>query len=89
MAARACRLGPDLALESSRMWSAKPEGRLVDWLERQAAEDPLTGLGNQRAFHRACSAEFSRVQRMRCPPICSHWLTRPYMKPSASAATVP
>jgi diguanylate cyclase (GGDEF)-like protein len=37
--------------------------RLVERLERQAAEDPLTGLANQRAFQRACEAEFSRAQR--------------------------
>jgi diguanylate cyclase (GGDEF)-like protein len=36
---------------------------LVGRLERQAAEDPLTGLANQRIFHRDCAAEFSRAQR--------------------------
>jgi diguanylate cyclase (GGDEF)-like protein len=42
---------------------ALSNARLVDRLERQAAEDPLTGLANQRAFHRTCAAEFSRAQR--------------------------
>jgi diguanylate cyclase (GGDEF)-like protein len=42
---------------------ALSNARLVDRLERQAAEDPLTGLANQRAFNRTCSAEFSRAQR--------------------------
>jgi diguanylate cyclase (GGDEF)-like protein len=42
---------------------ALSNARLVDRLERQAAEDPLTGLANQRAFYQACAAEFSRAQR--------------------------
>jgi diguanylate cyclase (GGDEF)-like protein len=42
---------------------ALSNARLVDRLERQAAEDPLTGLANQRAFNRTCAAEFSRAQR--------------------------
>jgi diguanylate cyclase (GGDEF)-like protein len=42
---------------------ALSNAHLVDRLERQAAEDPLTGLANQRAFHRICAAEFSRAQR--------------------------
>ena len=42
---------------------ALSNARLVDRLERQAAEDPLTGLANQRAFYRDCATEFSRAQR--------------------------
>jgi diguanylate cyclase (GGDEF)-like protein len=42
---------------------ALSNARLVTRLERQAAEDPLTGLANQRAFYRTCAAEFSRAQR--------------------------
>jgi diguanylate cyclase (GGDEF)-like protein len=42
---------------------ALSNARLVERLERQAAEDPLTGLANQRAFFRDCAAEFSRAQR--------------------------
>ena len=42
---------------------ALSNARLVERLERQAAEDPLTGLANQRAFYRGCAAEFSRAQR--------------------------
>ena len=42
---------------------ALSNARLVERLERQAAEDPLTGLANQRGFHRACVVEFSRVER--------------------------
>jgi diguanylate cyclase (GGDEF)-like protein len=38
--------------------------RLVERLGRQAAEDPLTGLANQRAFREACAAEFSRAGRV-------------------------
>jgi diguanylate cyclase (GGDEF)-like protein len=42
---------------------ALSNARLVDRLEHQATEDPLTGLANQRAFYRDCAAEFSRSQR--------------------------
>jgi len=42
---------------------ALSNARLVERLERQAAEDPLTGLANQRGFHRACVVEFSRAER--------------------------
>ena len=42
---------------------ALSNARLVERLERQAAEDPLTGLANQRAFHRECEKEFSRIER--------------------------
>jgi diguanylate cyclase (GGDEF)-like protein len=42
---------------------ALSNARLVERLERQAAEDPLTGLANQRAFHRECEREFSRIER--------------------------
>jgi len=42
---------------------ALSNARLVNRLERQAAEDPLTGLANQRAFYQACANEFSRAQR--------------------------
>ena len=44
---------------------ALSNARLVDRLEHQAAEDPLTGLANQRAFHRQCAVEFSRARRSR------------------------
>ncbi len=46
---------------------ALSNARLVNRLERQAAEDPLTGLANQRAFDRACAAEFSRAARAGSP----------------------
>jgi diguanylate cyclase (GGDEF)-like protein len=42
---------------------ALTNARLVDRLEHQAAEDPLTGLANRRAFYGACAAESSRMQR--------------------------
>ncbi len=42
---------------------ALTNARLVDRLEHQAAEDPLTGLANRRAFYEACAAESSRMQR--------------------------
>jgi len=42
---------------------ALSNARLVDRLERQVAEDPLTGLANRRAFYLACAAEFSRAER--------------------------
>jgi diguanylate cyclase (GGDEF)-like protein len=35
----------------------------VGQLERSAMEDPLTGLANKRAFHRACAAEAGRAAR--------------------------
>lgn len=43
---------------------ALSNARLVTRLERQASEDPLTGLANQRAFYRACAAEFGRAGRV-------------------------
>jgi diguanylate cyclase (GGDEF)-like protein len=42
---------------------ALSNARLVERLERQAAQDPLTGLANQRAFQRECEKEFSRIER--------------------------
>jgi diguanylate cyclase (GGDEF)-like protein len=42
---------------------ALSNARLVARLERQASEDPLTGLANQRRFRYECAAEFSRQQR--------------------------
>jgi diguanylate cyclase (GGDEF)-like protein len=42
---------------------ALSNARLVARLERQAAEDPLTGLANQRTFHNECRMELSRAQR--------------------------
>jgi diguanylate cyclase (GGDEF)-like protein len=42
---------------------ALSNARMVERLERQAAEDPLTGLPNQRAFHRACGIEQARAIR--------------------------
>jgi diguanylate cyclase (GGDEF)-like protein len=42
---------------------ALSNARMVERLERQAAEDPLTGLPNQRVFHRACGIEQSRAAR--------------------------
>jgi diguanylate cyclase (GGDEF)-like protein len=37
--------------------------RLVDQLEREAAEDPLTGLANKRSFELAYAAELNRAFR--------------------------
>lgn len=42
---------------------ALSNAHLVDRLQRQAAEDPLTGLCNQRAFFRHCGVEFGRGRR--------------------------
>ena len=42
---------------------ALSNARLVERLERQASEDPLTNLANQRAFHLACGRELSRSAR--------------------------
>jgi diguanylate cyclase (GGDEF)-like protein len=42
---------------------ALSNARLVDQLERRAAEDPLTGLANKRALQLACEAEISRAAR--------------------------
>jgi diguanylate cyclase (GGDEF)-like protein len=41
----------------------REQRRLVDRMARQAGEDPLTGLANERAFVAACTAEFSRAER--------------------------
>ncbi len=41
------------------LWNA----RLVEQLERDAAEDSLTGLANRRAFDVACAAELDRAGR--------------------------
>jgi diguanylate cyclase (GGDEF)-like protein len=41
------------------LWNA----RLVSRLEREAAEDPLTGLANRRAFSGACEKEMQRAAR--------------------------
>ncbi|HEX3979340.1 MAG TPA: diguanylate cyclase [Solirubrobacteraceae bacterium] len=41
------------------LWNA----RLVEQLERDAAEDALTGLANRRAFDLACAAELDRAGR--------------------------
>jgi diguanylate cyclase (GGDEF)-like protein len=43
---------------------ALSNAHLVERLQRQAAEDPLTGLANQRAFFRQCAVAFSRATRM-------------------------
>ena len=42
---------------------ALSNAQLVERLQRQAAEDPLTGLANHRAFFRQCSVAFSRATR--------------------------
>ena len=42
---------------------ALSNARLVASLERQASEDPLTGLANQRSFRQQCLRAFSRAQR--------------------------
>ncbi len=57
--------GEDAALSAYAAHAAiaLSNAHLVERLERQAAEDPLTGLANQRAFHRDCAAEVSRAQR--------------------------
>ena len=44
---------------------ALSNARLVDRLEREATEDPLTGLANKRAFDAAYAAELSRAERER------------------------
>jgi diguanylate cyclase (GGDEF)-like protein len=41
------------------LWNA----RLVEQLERDAAEDPLTGLANRRVFSAACATELARAGR--------------------------
>jgi diguanylate cyclase (GGDEF)-like protein len=42
---------------------ALTNARLVEQLEREAAEDPLTELANQRAFRINCTAEMNRAAR--------------------------
>jgi diguanylate cyclase (GGDEF)-like protein len=42
---------------------ALSNARLVEGLQRQADEDPLTGLANTRAFGRACGEVFERAAR--------------------------
>jgi diguanylate cyclase (GGDEF)-like protein len=42
---------------------ALSNAQMVERLQRQAAEDPLTGLANQRAFYRQCAVAFSRARR--------------------------
>jgi diguanylate cyclase (GGDEF)-like protein len=42
---------------------ALSNARLVEQLEREAAEDPLTGLANKRSFELAYAAEMGRAQR--------------------------
>lgn len=56
-----------LAAYAAQAAIAVSNARLVDRLERQAAEDFLTGLANQRAFYRACTAEFARAEREDLP----------------------
>jgi diguanylate cyclase (GGDEF)-like protein len=46
---------------------ALSNARLVEQLQRQAAEDPLTALANQRTFYQRCAIEFSRAQRSAGP----------------------
>jgi diguanylate cyclase (GGDEF)-like protein len=46
---------------------ALANARLLEQLERQAAEDPLTGLNNARAFQQACAVELARARRDRVP----------------------
>jgi diguanylate cyclase (GGDEF)-like protein len=43
---------------------ALSNAQMVEHLQRQAAEDPLTGLANQRAFFRQCAIAFSRARRL-------------------------
>lgn len=52
-----------LAAYAAQAAIALSNARMVERLERQAAEDPMTGLANQRAFHRSCAAELSRTAR--------------------------
>ena len=54
-----------LALETYAVHAAiaLSNARLVAQLEREAAEDPLTGLANKRAFELAYAAELSRTAR--------------------------
>jgi diguanylate cyclase (GGDEF)-like protein len=42
---------------------ALTNARLVEQLERDASEDPLTGLANKRSFELAYAAELNRAQR--------------------------
>lgn len=46
---------------------ALSNARLVERLEREATEDPLTGLSNKRVFQLAYAAELSRAQREQAP----------------------
>jgi diguanylate cyclase (GGDEF)-like protein len=52
-----------LAAYATHAAIALSNARLVERLERQAGEDPLTGLVNQRAFWDACAVEFGRARR--------------------------
>jgi diguanylate cyclase (GGDEF)-like protein len=46
---------------------ALANARLLEQLERQASEDPLTGLANPRGFQQACAVELARARRNGVP----------------------
>jgi diguanylate cyclase (GGDEF)-like protein len=46
---------------------ALANARMLEQLERRAAEDPLTGLANARAFQQACVVELARARRDGAP----------------------
>lgn len=52
-----------LEVYASHAAIALSNARLVDQLEREAAEDPLTGLANKRSFEIAYAAELNRAFR--------------------------
>jgi diguanylate cyclase (GGDEF)-like protein len=52
-----------LEVYASHAAIALSNARLVDQLEREAAEDPLTGLANKRSFELAYAAELNRAFR--------------------------
>lgn len=52
-----------LEIHAGQAAIALTNARLVEQLEHQAAEDPLTGLANRRVFQSTCRAELDRAAR--------------------------
>lgn len=50
-----------LEIHASQAAIALTNARLVEQLEHEAAEDPLTGLANRRVFQSTCRAELDRA----------------------------